>query len=230
MVKRHLKRINAPKTWNIQRRGIVYISRGNPGSMEARLTMPIVNVLKYMLQLVKTVKEVKYLLKTEEILVNGKKVNDHEHPVCFTDILSLPKTNAHYRMLLGSDGMLCLVPISAEEASYKILKIIGKGFVKGKLQFRLMDGRNIFFEKPHYKVHDSLLIKLPEHIVKEHLKCEKGMLVLLYKGKHMGKIGTLEDIKGDIVTVKTGADVYETKKEYIMVVGKDKPEIKMTKK
>jgi ribosomal protein S4E len=65
--------------------------------------------------------------------------------------------------------------------------------------------------------------------VKEHLALEKGALVLLYKGKHIGKIGTLQEISQKSVIVKTGDNVYETKREYVVVVGKDKPVIKMTK-
>jgi ribosomal protein S4E len=132
-------------------------------------------------------------------------------------------------MIVDSDNILKPVPISKEEAQLKIIKIIGKSFVKGKTQLNLLDGRNILFEKHHYKVGDSLLITIPEQIVKEHLSLEKGALVLLYKGNHVGKIGTLEDIKQKSVVVKTGDETYETKKDYLLVVGKDRPLIKMTK-
>lgn len=229
MVKRHLKRINAPKTWKIQRRGIKFITRNNPGGMSKDLTVSIANILKYHLKVAHSIKEVKHLIKSEEIIVNGKRLTDYRSPVCFTDIVSLPKTNSNYRLIIDTDGILKLIPIPKEDSTFKIVKIIGKNLVKGKIQLNLMDGRNVMFEKHHYKVNDSLLITIPDHIVKEHLGFEKGMLVLLYKGKHIGKIGALQDVKGDTVLIKTGEDVYETKKEYVLIVGKDKPAIKMTK-
>lgn len=229
MVKRHLKRLNAPKTWKIQRRGITFITKSNPGGMSKDMTLPISTLLKYHLGIAHSIKEVKHVIKSEEVLVNSRRVDDYRHPVCFTDILSFPKTNDHYRLIIDTDGLLKLVPVSKEDAKLKIAKIIGKSLVKGKMQLNLMDGRNVMFEKHHYKVNDSLFITIPEHIVKEHLSFEKGMLVLLYRGKHIGKIGALQEIKGDSVVVKTGDDTYETRKDYVLIVGKDKPLVKMTK-
>lgn len=228
-MKRHVKRLNAPKTWKIQRRGIKFITKSNPGGANKDLTMPVSNLLKYELKFAKSTKEVKSIIKNGDILVNHKKISDYRYPVCFTDVIIIPKTNDYLRMIIDSDGILKPVAISKEDSQLKLLKIIGKSHVKGKTQLNLSDGRNILFEKHHYKVNDSLLINIPENIVKEHLSFEKGMLVLLYKGKHIGKIGTLQDISKESVIVKTGNDVYETKKGYILVVGKDKPLIKMTK-
>lgn len=228
-MKRHLKRLNAPKTWKIQRRGITFITKSNPGGMPKDLTIPVSTLLKYELKLVHSIKELKHLIMTEEILVNGRRINDYRHPVSFTDILMIPKLNHQYRLIIDTDNILKLVPISKEESQYKLSKIIGKSHIKGKTQLNLFDGRNVFFEKHHYKVGDSLLMTVPEQIVKEHMPLEKGALVLLYRGYHVGKIGTLEDIKGSSVIIKTGHETFETKKDYLLVVGKDKPAIKMTK-
>ncbi len=227
MVKRHLKRINAPKTWKIQRKGIKFTTKVNPGGMPKALTMPVANVLKYELKVATTVKEVKHLVFTGEVLVNGVKITDYRHPVCFTDVLSLPKVNKYYRMLINTNGILRLVEITKEESALKITSIIGKTFIKGKLQLNLLDGRNVLFDKQHYKVKDSLLLTLPEQIVKEHLSFEKGALVLLYQGKHIGKIGKLSEIKSDNIIVKTKDEEFETKTTYALVIGKDNPILKM---
>ncbi|GIU69295.1 MAG: 30S ribosomal protein S4e [Candidatus Woesearchaeota archaeon] len=227
-MKRHLKRINAQKTWKIQRRGIKFITRSNPGGMSKYFTMPVSNLLKYELKLASTTKEVKYIITNGDILINHKKITDYKYPVCFTDIISLPKTKEHYRMIITTLGILKPIPITEAESKIKILKIIGKSYVKGRMQLNLMNGLNLFFEKQHYKVGDSLIVTVPDNIVKEHLPLEKGALVLLYKGKHVGKTGILQEIKEKSVIVKTNEDVYETKKDYVLVVGKDKPEIKMT--
>ncbi|MGV8150994.1 MAG: S4 domain-containing protein [Candidatus Woesearchaeota archaeon] len=226
-MKRHLKRINAPKTWKIQRRGIKFITKSNPGGMEKDLTVPISNILKYNLKVATNTRDVKYLINNGDVFVNHKKISDYRYPVCFTDILTL--ANENYRMIIDTDGILKNVPVSKEDSKLKILKIIGKSQVKGKTQLNMINGMNILLEKHHYKVNDSLLVSVPENIVKEHLSLEKGALALLYKGKHIGKIGTLQEIRGSSVVVKTGNDTYETKKEYVIIVGKDKPLVKMTK-
>jgi small subunit ribosomal protein S4e len=228
-MKRHLKRLNAPRTWKIQRRGITFITKSNPGGMPKDLTVPVSNLLKYDLKLAGSIKDVKHIIKFEEVLVNGRRITDYRSAVCFTDILSLPKLTHNYRLIIDTDNILKIIPIPKDEAQFKLLKIIGKNHVKGKTQLNLFDGRNVFFEKHHYKVGDSLLITVPDQIVKEHLPLEKGVLVLLYRGLHVGKIGTLEDIKGSTVVIKAGHETFETKKDYLLVVGKDKPIIKMTK-
>src|SRR5262245_52007178 len=123
MVKRHLKRINAPKTWKIQRKGIKFTTKTNPGGMSKALTMPVANVLKYELNVVGSVKETKHLVSTGEVLVNGNKITDYRYPVCFTDVVSLPKANKYFRMVIGTDGILRMMPISKEESTLKIAKI-----------------------------------------------------------------------------------------------------------
>lgn len=228
-MKRHLKRINAPKTWKIQRRGITFITKSNPGGMAKEFTLPISNIIKYELKLANSIKEVKHMIKEEEVLVNSRKVADYRYPVCFTDVVSFPKVGHYYRLIIDKDGIMKLISVSKEESQLKIMKIIGKTMHKKKLQLNLMDGRNVFFEKQHYKVNDSLLITIPDQLVKEHLALEKGALVLLYKGKHVGKIGTVQEITQKTITIKEGNEIFETKKDYVFVVGKDKPLIKMTK-
>ena len=228
MVKRHLKRINAPKTWKIQRKGIKFTTKTNPGGMSRSMTMPVANVLKFELKVASTVKEVKHLIFTGEVFVNSKKVTDYKHPVCFTDVLSLPRIEKYYRMLIDTNGILRLVSITKEESVLKITKITGKTFIKGKMQLNLLDGRNVLFDKHHYKVKDSLLLTLPEQIVKEHLSYEKGALVLLYQGKHIGKMGKITDIQKDNIIVKTKDEEFETSKEYALIVGKEHSLLKMT--
>jgi small subunit ribosomal protein S4e len=228
MVKRHLKRINAPKTWKIQRKGIKFITKSNPGGMSKGFTVPISNILKMDLKLANSVKEVKHLIIEGSVIVNGKVITDYRHPLCFTDVLSIPKLDKYYRLIIDTNGILRLLSITKDESTLKITKIIGKTFVKGKMQLNLLDGRNIFFDKHHYKVKDSLLLTMPEQIVKEHLSFEKGALVLLYQGKHIGKTGKISDVKKDSIMIKTNDDEFETKTEYALVIGKDSALVKMT--
>jgi small subunit ribosomal protein S4e len=228
MVKRHLKRINAPKTWKIQRKGIKFTTKTNPGGMSKNLTMPIANVLKYELKVANSIKEVKHLIFTGEVLINGRKVTDYRNPLCFTDVLSLPRIERHYRLVIDTNGILRLLFITKEEAAIKVVKIIGKTFVKGKIQLNLLDGRNVLFDKHHYKVKDSVVLTLPEQIVKEHLSFEKGALVLLYHGKHIGKIGKISDMKKDSIIIATKDEEFETKADYALVIGKDHPMVNMT--
>jgi small subunit ribosomal protein S4e len=228
MAKRHLKRINAPKTWKIQRQGLKFTTKTNPGGMAKNLTMPVANVLKYELKLANSIKEVKHLIFSGEVLINGVKITDYRNPVCFTDVISFPKIDKYYRLIIDTNGILRLLSITKEEAGLKIIKIINKTFVKGKIQLNLLDGRNVMFDKHHYKVKDCLVLTIPEQIVKEHLSFEKGALVLLYQGKHIGKVGKISDVKGNSIFVKTKDEEFETKTDYALVIGKEHPIVKMT--
>ncbi|MEM4637593.1 MAG: S4 domain-containing protein [Candidatus Woesearchaeota archaeon] len=225
-MKRHLKRINAPKTWKVKRKGIKFITRSNPGGMNKLLTIPISNILKYDLKVATNTKEVKNLLQNKNVFVNHKAVRDYKYPVCFEDVVTI--NNINYRLIIGKDGILKLINVPDEESDLVIAKIIGKSYVKGKLQLNLFNGMNVFFEKQHYKVGDSLLVTLKEKIIKEHIPLEKGALVLLYKGKHVGKIGVLKDMMGSLVTISEGDLSFQTKKDYLLVIGKNKPLIKIT--
>ena len=57
MIKRHLKRYATPKTWNIKKKGIIFITRPNPGAHPRVLSMPINVVLRTMIQCVNTTKK-----------------------------------------------------------------------------------------------------------------------------------------------------------------------------
>jgi len=95
---------------------------------------------------------------------------------------------------------------------------------KGKTQVNLFKGINVLLDKKtDYKVGDSLIIEKQKVI--KHLKFQKGANVFLTSGKHIGKTGTIEEIKeqkdwkqSNIILVKTKSGVYETPKEYAYVI------------
>ena len=63
--------------------------------------------------------------------------------------------------------------------------------------------------------------------ITELLKLEKNAQVFLTGGSHTGKVGAVDDIQGDKVTIKIKTDKYETQKKYSFVIGKDKPLISL---
>ena len=69
-MKRHLKRPEIPKTWLVKRRGIDFITRPNPGPHSYSLGLPMIVVLRDILGIAKNLKEVKFILYNNEILVD----------------------------------------------------------------------------------------------------------------------------------------------------------------
>jgi small subunit ribosomal protein S4e len=226
---RHLKRLNAPKSWTILRKTTKYIAKPMPGAHKLSESMPISLVLRQ-LGHAQTSAEAKKILNAHQILVDGKRVRDLKAPVGLLDNLSLPGTNEYYRVSYDTKGRLQLVPISKSESATKICKVINKTAVKGaKVQLNLNDGRNILADKKSANTGDTLMLEVPSQKISQHLTLEKGALVFLLGGKHIGIMGTLESIDGDEITIKANGQPITTSKKYALVVGKDKPLLTITK-
>ena len=107
------------------------------------------------------------------------------------------------------------------------LKIAEKTKLKGKTQLNLSEGNNIVVDKDDYKTADTLVLAVPKNTIKKTIKFQKNALIYLTGGKHVGDVGTIDDIKLNKITYKLGKGVYETLKKYAFVIGEDKPVIKI---
>ena len=229
-MKRHLKRPTISKAWPVKRRNITFITRPNPGPHPFSLGLPLKVLLRDMLKVAKTSKEVGKLLYNNEILVDGIRRKESKFPVGIMDVIEIKKTNEYFRIVLVR-GKISVLSIGKKDAEIKPCKIIGKNKVNGKIQINLYDGNNILVDKDEYKTGDTLIITLPAHEIKEHLKLDKGSTICLIGGKHMGEIGKVEDIIADKITYKReDGDLVETLKRYVFVIGKDKPFFSLTSK
>ena len=72
MVKKHLKVQVAPKTWRINRKDTVFITRPSSGSHSFNLGFSINHILKNELKICNITKEVKLILNKGDCLVNTK--------------------------------------------------------------------------------------------------------------------------------------------------------------
>lgn len=229
-MKRHLKRLAIPKSWAVKKRGIVFITKPNPGPHPLKLCLSLGVVIRDMLGIAKNLKEVKKILHDNEVLVDGIRRKELKFPVGIMDVIEFRKSNECFRVVLDK-GKLRLIPIDKKESGFKPCKIIGKNKVNGKIQLNLYDGKNILIEKDEYKVGDCVVIGLPKQEIKEHIKLEKGCVICLIGGKHMGDIGKIEGIISNKITYKgKSGEIVETLKKYVFVVGKDKPAVSLVKK
>lgn len=230
MVKRHLKTLTVPKTWPIKRKGQKFVVRPTP-SKAYWTSMPISLVFKTLLKLCKTMKEVKHILHDKEVFIDGKRQKNPRSLIGLMDVLSVPESKEYYRLIINKNKKLQLVKISDKEAQLKLCKIIGKTFLKkGVIQVNLSDGRNINVKKDEFSVTDTVLIEVPKQKIKESYKIEKGNYAYLIKGKHLGAHGIIQEIsKGTqiMVSIKTKDNVFETPKESVFIIGKDKPAVKI---
>ncbi len=226
MSKKHLKRLNTPKTWDIEKKGIKYVKRPYPGSHGFNYGLSLSVFLKDILKLAKTNREVRRILNNHEVLIDGKRRKEVKFVVGFMDTISIPHLKGYFRIVFNKKGKIDYIKIDEKESKLKICKIKGKRMYKG-LQVNLSDGRNILTEKNDCNVGDSVLIEIPEQKIKEVIKLDKGALVFLIGGKHSGSTAIVEEIKGNIMKCKSKDVVFETSKRYSFVIGKEKPLIKV---
>lgn len=230
MVKNHLKRLAAPRTWAIKRKEQKWITRPNPGAHSLDMGLSLNTVIKSLLSIAKTSKEVTRLLYHKEIFVDAKPRKEEKLIVGLFDTITFPKIEKSYRIVINDKKKLGIIEIDEKENNLKLVNVTGKSLIKGKTQINCSDARNILVDKDEYKVGDSLLIDLPGQNIKQHLKLEKGSLILLIGGKHMGDYGTLESIEGNNIIYKSSKGTFQTLKKYAFAIGKEKPVIKILEK
>jgi small subunit ribosomal protein S4e len=97
----------------------------------------------------------------------------------------------------------------------------------GKIQLNLHDGRNILIDKNKYKTGDVLKLGLPEQKIQTSYNFEAGNIAMLIGGHHVGEYSTIskyEEIKSPKPNI-VYFDDFSTIKDYVFVVGQEKPEI-----
>ena len=227
----HMKRIAIPRSWPLKKKAHVFTTKQSAGAHSLETSMPMVTVLRDMLAICDTAKEAKRIVGNRDVLVDGKAVKDPKAPVGLMDVLSIPKMDADYRMVLTPKGKLSLVKIDKAEASWKLGRIEDKTVVKGgKIQLNLHDGRNILLDKNDYKTGDVLKVSFDGQKIVEAFPLQAGAAALVSSGNHAGQVETVEEyevIKGpseNVVKFKSGT---ETVKSNVFVIGASAPAIKL---
>lgn len=222
-----IKRMASPVSWKMEKKKHTFVTKPHPGAHTYKLGTSLTVILREMLKVAHTAREARYILQNKEVMINGARRKDGKFLTGFMDTLSFVPLDEHYRIIMTTNGMLSSIKITADDAKKKLAKIIGKKLIKGKLQLNLSDGRNVFVEKDVYTCGDSLLFEVPSQKIVHHLKLEKKAAITLTAGTHIGKIGTVEDIVGDIILFKVNDNMFRTKKEFAFVLGAEQPMVTM---
>ncbi|HID44117.1 MAG TPA: 30S ribosomal protein S4e [Archaeoglobaceae archaeon] len=223
----HRKRLSTPRTIKIPRKTKKWLVTTSPGPHNKE-AVPLLVIVRDFLELADTAREAKRIISAGEVLVDGVKRKDYRFPVGLFDVVTIPKINKSYRILFDEKGRY--IPKEIDDDNLKLYRITGKTIVKGgKEQLHLFDGTNILASG--FSVKDSILMKIPEKEIVEHLKFEEGALVMITGGTHAGEMGKLKkyrEMRGaspNLVTVEGDRKEYTTIEDYVFVVGKDKPVI-----
>jgi len=230
-VKKHLKRLPAPRSWTLARKEHTWAYKPRPGPHPQEQALPLVNVLRETLRLADRAREAERAIFDRNVLIDGRVVTDPKFPVGLMDVVTLAPTKTHYRMLLDTRGKLALVPIDAGEASWKLCRVQDRGTVPGgKAQLRLHDGRTMLLAKHEHATGTTLKVSVPQQKVLGTLPMAEGNIALLTGGQHAGELVHVARVertrnpRANLVHFKEG---YSTIVDYVFVVGTETPEIRV---
>merc|ERR1719158_168929 len=143
-----------------------------------------------------------------------------------------------FRLMYDVKGRFVLHKINAEEANFKLCKVVKQEFTGKAVSYIVThDARTIRYHDPIIKRNDSVLVDIRDGKVKDVVKMAIGHKVIVTKGKNRGRYGILTNIERhpgsfDIVTVKDAdGHSFATRYENIFGIAKSdgKPLVSMPK-
>ncbi|KFM29145.1 40S ribosomal protein S4-3 [Auxenochlorella protothecoides] len=235
--KKHLKRLNAPKHWMLDKLGGIFAPKPSAGPHKTRECLPLILLLRNRLKYALTGREVVAILKNRLVQVDGKVRTDKTYPVGFMDTITIPKTDEHFRLVYDAKGRFVVHRISKEEATYKLCKVKRMQFGKGAIPYiATHDGRTIRYPDPDIRENDTVLLDLETGKIREFVHFDVGSLVMVTGGHNNGRVGTItrkEKHKGsfDIVYIRDAVGhSFATRATNVFVIGKgDKPLVSLPK-
>ncbi|MFB6194301.1 MAG: 30S ribosomal protein S4e [Halobaculum sp.] len=220
----HQKRLAAPNSWPIERKEETFTVKADAGP-HGEDGVPLVILLRDVLDYVDSRKEARYALDSGSVTVNGDSTVATDRPVGMFDILAFAEREEYYRVFPSEGGRLSLTPIDADAAASRLGKVVGKRQIDGgRFQYTLHDGETIQTDEPTYDTNDSLVIDNESKEIVAHFEYEEGALVTAVAGAHAGEIGEIEEIRvtpgsgdnGVAVTQEEGG--FETVEQYVVVI------------
>lgn len=204
--KKHLKRLNAPKHWMLDKMGGIWAPRPSTGPHKLRECLPLSIILRNRLKYALTRAETVKIIMRRSVTVDRKVRTDINYPAGFCDVIGIEKTDQSYRLLFDVKGRFTLHRISADEAKFKLLRVIriahGKKASQGRNPFHpghlgtvpycvTHDGRTIRYPDPTIKVNDTIKFDLVEGKIVDILPFEIGNMAMVTRGHNMGRIGVI---------------------------------------
>ncbi len=241
--KKHIKRLAAPRLWQIHRKEKKWAPRTRPGPHPLHRSIPIQIIVRDMLGYAKTIRETKKILTDGNVLVDGIIRKDLRFPVGLMDTVEIKKIHKFYRVLPHPRKELILTEISEEEAAFKLCQITNKVTVKrGNIQLNLHDGRNILIKvsdaqnpvEDAYKTRDALQLALPNQEIINHVTFEADVVAIIRGGKNAGVVGRIKEIEKRIgyhtsvvMLENAQGELFETALEYVFPIGEEEPIISL---
>ncbi len=227
------KRLSASKAIPLLRKYRTWHIRAKPGPHRRENSAALGFVLRDLLKVARNAKEARGILNRGLVLVDGKVVKNPKRPVGLFDLVTVVPEKKTFRVLFSKKGKLRLSEEKFGEKE-KLCKVVGKkNIAKGVVQLATNDGRTMRQKKIEVLVGDSLLIQVPEQKLLKVLKQGPKKTVLVIDGKHIGSVANVKDFvagtmkRPKLVTLETKKGEFKTVESNIIIVGDNKPVIKV---
>ncbi|MDG6900988.1 MAG: hypothetical protein JRM80_03405 [Nitrososphaerota archaeon] len=195
-----LKRIAAPRSWDISRKGDRFVFKPLPGPHSTSASYPLGVVIRDLAGMTGTSKEVKIATKTGKVVVDGRVRHSPSFPVGLFDVVGIASEGVSFRLVPSAKGFL-LSKVNPAEAGKKLCSIKSKSKTKGgHVQYGLHDGRSLVDDKLDLSPGDAVLLEVPAQKVVDQVKLAKGSLGLVLSGDRAGQAGKILEVKQGTVT------------------------------
>lgn len=232
--KKHLKRLNAPKHWMLDKLTGVWAPRPSTGPHKLRECLPLIVLLRNRLKYALTGREVKMILMNRLVKIDGKVRTDHTYPAGFMDVISIPQTNENFRLLYDTKGRFVLHKLKdKKEAQYKLARVTRVGVGAKKIPYIVThDGRTVRYQDPKVKVNDTVKFYITGdnagQIDDDFIKFGVEQKCMVTGGHNIGRVGVISKIEKhpgsfEIIHVTdVRGHKFSTRKKNIFVIGEGK--------
>ncbi|EMS68941.1 40S ribosomal protein S4 [Triticum urartu] len=218
-LKKHVKRLNAPKHWMVEKLGGAFAPKPSSGPHKARECLPLILMLRNRLKYALTYREVVSIMMQRHIMVDGevpaKTEKSNQVPVAVK--------------LIPASALASRSPEDAKRIVFKLCKVrtvqCGQ---KGVPSLNTYDGRTIRYPDPAIKPNDTIKIELDTNKIVDFIKFEVGNFVMVTGGRNTGRIGVIksrEKHEGSFETIHVEDALghqFATRLANVFTIGKDR--------
>ena len=226
-----MKRLAAPRSWDISRKSDRFVFKPMPGPHAISSSYPLGVVVRDMASMANLSKELKLMMKTGKVKVDGTERKTPRFPVGLFNVVCVPLEGADYRLVPSQKGLV-LTEVGSEEANKKLCSVNAKTKIKGgHIQYGFHDGRSLVDDALDLSPGDAILMELPSQKVLGKAKLAKGSLGLVLTGDRAGQVGKIAEVKkGTIsrermVKISLPSGDAEVPSRLVFPVGTDSPMI-----
>jgi len=225
-IKKHLKRLNAPKHWMLDKLGGVFAPKPAPGPHKMRECLPLLVILRNRLKYALNGGESNTILMNRLVKVDGKVRTDAKYPSGLMDVIQLEKTGEQFRLLYDVKGRFTVHRITEAEAKYKLCRVVRVDTgAKGIPHVVTHDGRTVRYPDPLIKRNDTIVLDLETGKIRDFCKFDVGNVCMIVGGRNRGRIGILQQKEKhmgstNIVHIKDASGHgFATRESNVFVIG-----------